>query len=254
VTPFPPPHGFVSRPLPGGTGWFRPSLEKPIRSLWEKTGSSLRFSEVVRRSSGSQRHAGRALVYSAPFSGTGALVVRPCVHGGWWGRVAGDLYLGPSRVVREILAADRLHRMKIPTPQVEAVLFYPAGPFVRMEVVTRKIPESQDLVQRLASRPGPAERYRIYSAVRKLLAQLHRQGIRHPDLNARNILLSGKGSSTAWLLDVDAVQFDTPSSTTADTANRNRLLRSLLKRARLGDLGWSESEVAKLWKELFPRR
>jgi D-alanyl-D-alanine carboxypeptidase (penicillin-binding protein 5/6) len=37
-------------------------------------------------------------------------------------------------------------------------------------------------------------------------------------------------------------------------ANRNRLLRSLLKRARVGDLGWSEPEVAKLWKELCPRR
>lgn len=254
MTPFPAPPGFVSRRLPAGTGWFRPSLEKPIRSLWEKTGPGLRFSEVVRRSSGSQRHAGRASVYSAPFPRAGTLVVRPCVHGGWWGRVAGDLYFGPSRVQREILTADRLHRKKIATPQVEAVLFYPAGPFVRMEVVTRKIPESQDLVQRLASRPGPAERHRIFSAVRKLLTQLHRQGIRHPDLNARNILLSGSGSCAAWLLDVDAVQFDTSSSTKVDTANRHRLLRSLLKRARLGDLGWSEPEVAKLWKELFPRR
>jgi len=254
VTPFPPPQGFVSRRLPSGTGWFRPLLEKPIRSLWKKNGLSLRLSEIVRRSSGSQRHAGRASVYSGPIPGAGTLVVRPCVHGGWWGRVAGDLYFGPSRVRREILAADRLHRMKIPTPQVEAVLFYPAGPFVRIEVATRKIPESHDLVQWLASRPGPAERHRIFSAARKLLAQLHRQGIRHPDLNARNILLSGSGPSTAWLLDVDAVQFENASSTTVDTANRNRLLRALLKRARLGDLGWSENEVVKLWKEMFPRR
>ena len=254
MTAYTAPNGFITRNLPIGCAWFRPKTEKAIRAVWQKRGTYLRLSEIARRLPGSHHNAGRTSVYSAPFPGAGTLVVRPCVHGGWWGRVAGDLYLGPSRVVREILAADRLHRMKIPTPQVEAVLFYPAGPFVRMEVVTRKIPESQDLVQRLASRPGPAERYRIFSAVRKLLAQLHRQGIRHPDLNARNILLSGKGTSAAWLLDVDAVQFDTPSSTTVDTANRNRLLRSLLKRARLGDLGWSESEVAKLWKELFPRR
>ena len=254
MTAYAAPHGFIIRNLPVGCAWFRPKMEKAIRAVWQKRDTYLRLSEIARRLPGSHHHAGRTSVYSASFPGAGTLVVRPCVHGGWWGRVAGDLYFSPSRVQREILAADRLHRMKIPTPQVEAVLFYPAGPFVRIEVVTRKIPESQDLVQRLASRPGPAERYRIFSAVCKLLAQLHRQGIRHPDLNARNILLSGKGSSTAWLLDVDAVQFDTPSSTTVDTANRNRLLRSLLKRARLGDLGWSESEVAKLWKELFPRR
>ena len=37
-----------------------------------------------------------------------------------------------------------------------------------------------------------------------------------------------------------------------DTANRNRLLRSLLKLARRGDLGWSEQEVPRLWRELFP--
>ena len=254
MTPFPAPPGFVSRRLPSGTGWFRPSLEKPIRSLWEKTGPSLRLSEVVRHSSGSQRHAGRASVYSAPIPGAGTLVVRPCVHGGWWGRVAGDLYLGPHRVRREILAAQRLHHMKIPTPPAEAVLFYPAGPFLRMEMVTRLIPASRDLVALLSSRPGPAERKRIFSSVRKLFVQLHRQGVRHPDLNARNILLTTSGPSAAWLLDVDGVCFESPSSPSADTANRNRLLRSLLKRARLGDLGWAEPEVAKLWKELCPRR
>lgn len=254
MTAFPAPEGFVSRRLPGGTAWFRPGLEKPILAAWKKTGDRLRFSEVTRRAPASLRHAGRAPVYSASFPGAGVLVVRPCVHGGWWGRIAGDLYLGPARVRREIQAGQRLDRLKIPTPAVEAVLFYPAGPLVRIEVVTRMIPESRDLVGRLFSRPGAAERQRIFAAVRKLLAQLHRQGIRHPDLNARNILLSGSGSSTAWLLDVDAVQFGTPSSTTVDTANRNRLLRSLLKRARLGDLGWSEAEVARLWQELFPRR
>ena len=253
MTTYAAPHGFISRKLPIGCAWFRPKTEKPIRFVWKKNGVHRRLSEVVRRLPGSRHHAGRASVYSAPFPGGGSMVVRPCVHGGWWGRVAGDLYFGPSRVRREILAAERLNRMKIPTPQVEAVLFYPAGPFVRIEVATRQIPESQDLVQRLASRPAPGQRSLIFSAVRKLLSQLHRQGIRHPDLNARNLLLSSSGSYTAWLLDVDAVQFDAPSSPTVDTANRNRLLRSLLKRARLGDLGWSEPEVAKLWRELFPR-
>ena len=254
MTLFPAPQGFVSRRLPGGAGWFRPSLEKPIRSLWEKTGPSLRFSDVVRQSSGSQHHAGRTSVYSAPIPGAGILVVRPCVHGGVWGQIAGDLYLGPHRLRREILAARRLDRMKIPTPQAEAALFYPAGPFVRMELVTRLIPASRDLVASLSARPGPAQRKRIFSAVRKLFAQLHQQGVRHPDLNGRNILLSSSGPSTAWLLDVDGVCFEPPASPSVDTANRHRLLRSLLKRARLGDLGWSEPEVAKLWKELFPRR
>lgn len=249
----PPPDGFFARRLDGGAAWFRPGLEKPIRSAWKRVGHHLRFNEVARRSPQSCRHAGRAPVYSAPFFGAGILVVRPCFHGGWWGRIAGDLYLGPDRARREIRAATRLGQMKIPTPQVEAVFFYPAGPCLRMEVVTRLIPNSKNLVERLASRPGPGERKRIFAAVRKLLSQLHQHGVRHPDLNARNILLSDAGGCTAWLLDVDAIRFATAGNREIDTANRQRLLRSLLKRARLGDLGWSEAEVAKLWRELFPR-
>jgi 3-deoxy-D-manno-octulosonic acid kinase len=253
MKPWPAPDGFLARRLPAATAWLRPRTEKPILSTWQKTGTHLRLGEVTRRHPQSTRHPGRAPVHSAPFPGAGELVVRPCLHGGGWGILAGDLYLGPARVRREILASSRLSRMQIPTPEIEAVLFYPAGPFVRMELVTRKIPESRDLVQRLAQRPGPAERKLIFSAVRKLFTQLHRHGIRHPDLNARNILLAGDRRPTAWLLDVDGVCFDSPSTPSIDTANRHRLLRSLLKRARLGDLGWSESEVAKLWRELFPR-
>lgn len=253
MKPYPAPEGFVARPLPNGFGWFRPKIEKPIRSVWRQGGDRLRLSEIARRSPGSQSYSGRVPVYSAPFGAAGILVVRPCVHGGWWGRIARDLYLSPARVLREIHATDRLGRLKIPAPQVEAVLFYPAGPLVRIEVVTRQVPESQDLVRRLRTRPGAGERARIFAAVRKLLGQLHRHGIRHPDLNARNILLSPAGGDTAWVLDVDAVRFENPNSASVATANRNRLLRSLLKRARAGDLGWSEAEVAKLWKELSQR-
>ena len=235
--------------------WFRPKTEKPILTLWQKTAPGRRLGEATRRHPQAQHHAGRAAVHSAPFPGADRLVVRPCVHGGFWGRLTRDLYPSPARVLREIRASEHLEKIKIPTPRIEAVILYPAGPFYRFEVVTRQIPESQDLVQALAGRPSPAVRTRLFSAVRKLLSQLHRHGIRHPDLNARNILLAPSRSGwTAYLLDVDAVLFETPSAPAVDTANRHRLLRSLLKRARLGDLGWSEAEVAQLWRELFPRR
>lgn len=253
MKPFPAPEGFVGRSVSAGSAWFRASIEKPVCSAWARAGAHLRLSEVTRRHPQSTRHPGRVPVYSAPFPGTGTLVVRPCAHGGWGGLVARDLYLGPERVRREIRVAARLHRMKIPTPEIVAVLFYPAGPCFRMEVVSHLIPSTQDLVQRLNSRPGPGERARIFSSVRKLFDQLYRQGVRHADLNARNILLSTSGPSTAWLLDVDAIRFEDPLASSVDTANRHRLLRSLLKRARLGDLGWSETEVARLWRELFPR-
>jgi hypothetical protein len=58
----------------------------------------------------------------------------------------------------------------------------------------------------------------------------------------------------AWLLDVDALTRDEANPEHVDTSNKNRLLRSLLKRARCGDLGYSEREIPAVWRELFPKR
>lgn len=249
-----PPAGFVARRLPRAWAWFRPKMERPLLDAWSKAGRELRLSEVARRHPQSRRFHGRQPVFAAPFPREGMLVVRTCAHGGWWGRLAGDLYRGPSRVLREIRAGERLLGMKIPTPRIEAVIFYPAGPFCRIEVVTRLVPESLDLVECLARRPAPGQRTKILLAVRKLLGQLGRCGVRHPDLNARNILLSPSPHGwIAHLLDVDAVSLEEPSRPSTDRANRNRLLRSLFKRSRLGELGCGEAEVTRIWRELFPR-
>jgi len=125
-----------------------------------------------------------------------------------------------------------------------------------MEVATSFIAGGRDLNNLLSSRPLAGQRARIFAAVRKLFELLRRHGVRHPDLNARNLLLSpdGPGSWTAHLLDVDSLCFGDPDSARIDTANRHRLLRSLLKLARRGDLGWSETEVPRLWRELFPKK
>jgi hypothetical protein len=84
-----------------------------------------------------------------------------------------------------------------------------------------------------------------------LFLKCRQNGILHPDYNARNILLT-QSPSDAWLLDVDAIQVEPQNPSQVDIANRNRLLRSLLKLAKLGALGFSEKEVPSLWRELFP--
>lgn len=248
------PEGFQMEKLPSGPAWFRPETKKPILTYWRRTGGALPLGKIAARHPQSRRFPGRGAVVSAPFPGLGTLVVRPCVHGGWWGRLAGDLYTGPGRVLREIRASGWLAEKGIPTPPIQAALFYPAGPCFRIEVATALVPDGRDLNDLLASRPLAGQRTRIFAAVRKLFEQLHQHGIRHPDLNARNILLAptGSGGWKAWLLDVDAVRRAEPESPAVDTANRHRLLRSLLKLARRGDLGWSEEEVPRLWRDLFP--
>lgn len=248
------PEGFQLEALPTGPAWFRPDAKKAILTFWKRMDAGLPLGKVAGRHPDSRRFPGRGTVVSAPFAGLGTVILRPCVNGGLWGRFARGLYPGPSRVRREILRSERLAQLGIPTPRILAALYYPAGLFFRIEVATFFIQGGRDLNDLLSSRPLAGQRSRIFSAVRKLLDQLQRHGLRHPDLNARNILLSpsASGSWSAWLLDVDALRFGDPASPAVDTANRNRLLRSLLKLARLGDLGWSEQEVPRLWRELFP--
>ena len=252
----PPPQGFQRIRLPAGTAWILPRARKPLVAGWQK----LNFQAPLRLASRQHPQAvlfqGRAPVVSFPCTGLGWIVVRPCFHGGYWGRLTRDLYLGPSRASRELSRSRALRSKKIPTPEILAVLFYPAGGFLRIDVVTSAVPHARDLVSFLSNRPTNSEQKGALSAIRSLFSRLLLHGIFHPDLNARNILLSRKtrGPWQAWLLDVDAVQFRTARDPQTETANRNRLLRSLLKRTRLGDLGMDERRVRALWSELFPTR
>ena len=253
---FAPPAGFVLVQLPTGPAWLRPKSKEPILHLWKKLNPKLPLRIVASRHPQRRLYPGRAPVTALPCSGLGEIVVRPCLHGGFWGKLAQDLYCGSHRARHEIDLAQKLHQEKVPTPYILAVCFYPAGPFYRIDVLTSFVPDSRDLASFLSTRPSPLQRRRAFVAVRKLLHRCAQHGIRHHDLNARNILISGLTTSpiSAWLLDVDAIRRESGPSSNVATANQNRLLRSLLKRSRLGDLDFSEKEIPKLWREIFPTK
>jgi len=208
----------------------------------------------ARRHPAARLYRGRAPVVAIPCQGLDTIVVRPCFHGGFWGILTQDIYLSSSRARREIIRSQWLQDRKIPTPSILAVLFYPAGPGLRIDVVTAAIPNSMDFVSFLSSSPSAADRKGALGAIRSLFSRLHHHGIVHPDLNARNILLSRRPRSPwqAWVLDVDAIRIEEAGHAKVDQSNRHRLLRSLLKRARRGDLGLPASAVPALWRELFP--
>ena len=250
-----PPKGFQLHSLPTGPAWIRPTFRKPILTAWQKLNPKIPLRQASRRHPEHRLFPGRAPVVFLPIPSSVGIVVRPCVHGGFCGKFTRDLYFNASRASREIDRASILSEKKIPTPQIPAVLFYPVGPFWRIDIVTTYLPESRDLASFLSTRPKPADRARVFSAVRRLFQNCTRQGIRHPDLNARNILLVGsfQKNPQAWLLDVDAILLEIAAPTQVESANRNRLLRSLLKRSRCGDLGYSEKDIPALWRELFPR-
>jgi hypothetical protein len=115
---------------------------------------------------------------------------------------------------------------------VLAIAIY-RGEFIEAssDVVTEEIIDGQDFgAFLLDTHPESEDRRAGWSAVEALLARLAASGVRHHDLNVKNILLrrTNTGAFTAYMLDVDRVKLNLDRRD-ADTGNRSRLLRSLEK-------------------------
>ena len=210
---------------------------------------------------GARRLMGRAPAYAIALPGAGGgtrVVVRHSRHGGLLAPLTGDRFLPPTRAPLELDAALRLRTGGVRTPDVVAYALYPAGAFLRRcDVVTREVAGGHDLAAVLAGGgdlcligSGPAARDAIIATVAELLRALAGAGARHPDLNAKNVLLApgndGGESLAAYVLDVDRVVFEPAGSPRVAEANARRLARSLRKlRARVG-LPVTDDEIVQL--------
>lgn len=176
---------------------------------------------------------GRGIAYAVALPNGGpAVVVRRSRHGGMLAGVTGERFLAPTRAPRELRTALRLVRLGVATPEVVAYATYPAGgPWRRADVATREVLGGRDLGALLTDTPPGDERTATWAAAARLLARMSYGGVRHPDLNAANVLLAPdeNGGIDAWLLDVDRVWFDEPRHPRVLEANLRRLLRSVRK-------------------------
>lgn len=184
------------------------------------------------------RLEGRAPVYAVPLGEGGErVVVRHTVRGGLVGRLVYDRFLPPTRAARELAAAFRLRLSGVPTPEVVAVVTYPAGAMLRRaDIATRYIGGGADLGAVFSDVRNDDQRRPILDAVAMLLTRMNRAGAQHPDFNLRNILVtSAESGYVAHVLDVDRVNFHLPGDPLVASANLDRLVRSLRKwRARVG--------------------
>ena len=182
--------------------------------------------------------AGRAPVFIVPLRGRERpVVVRHSWHGGVLAPITGDRFIAPTRAPYELAISLRLIALGVATPRIVAYAVYPAGPLMRRsDVVTDEIPDSADLAAVLSGASTVVTRDAAVRATEDLLAAIAQAGVRHPDLNLKNILIAGTGggAAMAFLLDVDRVAID-PARARAAAANAARLTRSALKwRARHG--------------------
>ena len=116
MTPLPCPKGFQFHTLPTGPAWIRPSIYKPLLSTWKKLNPKAPLRQAARRHPQHRLFAGRAPVVLLPITSASQLVVRPCVHGGLWGKFSKDLYTNTNRALKEIERSSLLSTKKIPTP------------------------------------------------------------------------------------------------------------------------------------------
>lgn len=178
---------------------------------------------------------GRAPVYVIPF-GALRVAVRHVMRGGGLAPLLRDRFLPPTRVLRELVNAVRLQLSGVHTPDVLAVVIYPAGGLFRRADVMTHYMEGIDLAAVLSDARNDAQRRPILDAVAALLARMAAAGAQHSDLNLKNVLITSTSDGyTAAVLDVDRVHFHVPNDPLVARANLERLLRSLRKwRAHAG--------------------
>jgi hypothetical protein len=189
---------------------------------------------------------GRAPVFAVNLpGGCGRVVVRHNMRGGWMAKVSKDLFVFPTRGIRELISSLRLRASGVSTPEVVAYVSYPLNWVLRRsDVATRELPNGHDLSVALMKVTDHAHRVMVLDAVAKLLRSLTQAGAHHPDLNLKNVLLTaGEGPGLdAHVLDVDRVSFSSPGNPLVAKANLDRLIRSLRKWRDLHELPYSAED------------
>ena len=171
---------------------------------------------------------------------TGDYALRHYRRGGAVARVLGDRYLAAgaarSRSLREWHLLRHMRAAGLPVPQPVAARYQRSGLWYRADLLTRVVPASRTLVERLCSGPLAEPEW---AALGRVIQRFHAAGICHADLNAHNILCDAEG---AWHL----IDFDRGTRRPAGRwrdANLARLQRSLAKEAaRVDGLHWRPSD------------
>jgi hypothetical protein len=144
------------------------------------------------------------------------MIVRELTHGGLFGKITGRRFFSTSRSMRELKISNFLRQNGINTPEIPAVRFLRSGMFYTIDVITRLVPDSIDLLTWLenfrleqtgealqsAQKNGPDNLFtKVFYETGLLVRKMHELGVYHADLHLKNILLDNR--MKPWLLDLD---------------------------------------------------
>ncbi|GAB3678609.1 3-deoxy-D-manno-octulosonic acid kinase [Salinisphaera aquimarina] len=127
-----------------------------------------------------------------------------------------------ARALAELRLLARMHADGLPVPVPIAALAARRGPVYRSDVVTERIAGARPLADVLMEKALPAT---AWQALGGAVARFHRAGIRHADLNARNVLVDS--DLNFHLIDFDKAKRVAPGAWREP--NLARLRRSLDK-------------------------
>lgn len=122
-------------------------------------------------------------------SGDQVWALRHYRRGGFAANFSEDAYLWisleASRPWREFRLTARLHARGLPVPRPIAAHLRRLGLRYRGDFITERISGAEPLAERLSAAPLPKAQW---TELGRLLRRFHDVGVRHDDINARNIL------------------------------------------------------------------
>ncbi len=222
------PTGFIMKELPGRIQVVKSDLQNTLAGLMDKEF------ERLGAMPGAQTTSGRAGPVHIPVVGLSQRIfIRPYAHGGIFAGIRGGLlFPGPERAMRELAVSAQAQTLGLPIPEIIGITARRTdGNRWRLESWSWWIPDSMtlSLCLKRVDLSGAATN-ELMGAIAQALKTCHDKGLRHADLNSRNVLVMRTGGGWRVLLvDLDGARFEANLSHGSRVAQLKRLYRSLVK-------------------------
>ena len=187
---------------------------------------------------------GRSTTWFFGYSG-GVGVLRHYWRGGLIGKLLSDQYLytglTKTRTYQEYVLLAELEKKGLNVPKPLAAKISKNGLIYRGDLITQAISNAESLLEILKTRPLTLAEI---THIGQTIADFHRQGVFHADLNINNIMLDNNGK--VYIIDFDRGRLVSPSHWSLK-GNIQRLHRSFIKeKGRNGNFFWD----VKQWNQL----
>lgn len=170
--------------------------------------------------------AGRGSSLFLQASPTEQWTLRPYRRGGMVAKISEKRYLWTgaerTRAFRELRLTAKLFEQGLPVPRPVASCVTRYGLTYEAALITVRIAGAKAFAELLINNLADEA---LLQRIGNMIRGFHRAGLDHVDLNARNILVDGKGKP--WLIDFDRCRFRASGNWKAK--NLYRLARSLEK-------------------------